>query len=298
VVVYPPVSGWRRGGGTLDAQGRWTPRLIHAAWHQVIPTTARREEHVHDVYHVGLVHTGEGSMLLDGERVATSPGSLLVVSPGQPHCFLLPPGERSVYSEVTFEVLDAVGKSLRRPLEEVLSGWTGRDCPAWVSGGVAEPALQKTLADAIGRVVAGGLVPSPRREFVVNRGLLVLLEAVSEAGRPLREATGDPIEEAAQRIERQMHSSLSVRRLAEDLGMSPNHLIRRFGQRYGVTPLAYRQQLRIDAARRLLEHTHHPIKVVAEWTGFRDVHYFTRMFTNRVGMPPGAYRRAKRAGRG
>ncbi|WP_221435638.1 AraC family transcriptional regulator [Algisphaera agarilytica] len=289
-MVYPHGLGWQRGGGTLDTEGRATPRLIHAAWHQDIPVVPRRSEHTHDVYHIGLVHEGESSMLLDSREVSTRPGSLLIVSPGQPHCFLLPPRTRSVYSEVTFELVDRVGKSLRDPLHDVLAEWTGTDCPAWITGTVVKPDLKKTVADAIARVVMGCMTAPPRRQFLVNRALMDLLEEIASAGRAISDVADDPIAQVAALIEANLQEPISVNEMAEQVSMSPNHLIRRFRDHYGTTPLAYRQQLRLEAAISLLTMTHYPIKLIAEWTGFSSVYYFSRFFTSKVGTSPAAYR--------
>ncbi|MEM9419985.1 MAG: AraC family transcriptional regulator [Planctomycetota bacterium] len=291
VVFYPHDTGWDRGSSPIDQNRRWVPRLIHAGWRQVLEVEPDREEHTHDVYHIGLVQDGVSSMLFNSQVTPTQPGSLLVVSPGQPHCFFTPPGERSMYAEVTFEVVSDQTEKCRESMSGLLSDWAGWNCSEWMTGKVVDKVLQKTIADAIRRIVAACMLPPPKRAFTVNRGLLNLLEVMTEVDRPFSQAAVGPMVVAAQQLEENLSKPVSIEDIADGLGMSPSHLIRSFKQRYGVTPMAYRHQIQLDTAKQLLVSTHYPLKMIAHSTGFSSVHYFNRFFSQRVGTPPGTYRK-------
>jgi AraC family transcriptional regulator len=66
---------------------------------------------------------------------------------------------------------------------------------------------------------------------------------------------------------------------------------REWNKYFNLSPNQYLITLRIESAKRLLSGAALPISQIAEHCGFCDVMYFTRCFKNKVGMPPGAYRK-------
>lgn len=82
-----------------------------------------------------------------------------------------------------------------------------------------------------------------------------------------------------------------VDRLAARTGMSPRHFARIFRAETGLTPAAYVETVRIEAARRLLEAGEVALKQIAGACGFRDADTLRRAFVRRVGTTPAEYRR-------
>jgi len=78
--------------------------------------------------------------------------------------------------------------------------------------------------------------------------------------------------------------------LAGHLGISNRTLIRRFHGAIRLTPLAYLQNLRIDAARSLLENAEVGGEQLAHRVGYSDVSSFVRLFRQRTGVTPAVYR--------
>ncbi len=83
---------------------------------------------------------------------------------------------------------------------------------------------------------------------------------------------------------------LTVRALAERLHMSERSLQRLFTAEVGITPAAYVERVRIDAARRLLELTEQPVAAVASACGFDRVETLYRAFKRVMGVTPVEYR--------
>ncbi|NWL45139.1 transcriptional regulator [Pseudomonas hunanensis] len=79
--------------------------------------------------------------------------------------------------------------------------------------------------------------------------------------------------------------------LADRLAVSERTLIRRFNNVLGQSPVSYLQNLRIEAARSLLETGEMQIESVAEAVGYQDNSSFVRLFRERLGLTPGAYRK-------
>jgi transcriptional regulator GlxA family with amidase domain len=84
---------------------------------------------------------------------------------------------------------------------------------------------------------------------------------------------------------------LSVDALADRVAMSTRNFARVFAQQFGITPGGYLLQLRVEAARRLLEQTDKGLTHVAIACGFRSVDVMRRAFLRALGTTPLRYRR-------
>ena len=84
---------------------------------------------------------------------------------------------------------------------------------------------------------------------------------------------------------------LSVDALADRVTMSARNFARVFAQELGTTPGHYLLQLRVEAARRLLEQTDKSLVQVAIACGFRSVDVMRRAFLRALGTTPLRYRR-------
>ncbi|MNO05578.1 Arabinose operon regulatory protein [compost metagenome] len=60
---------------------------------------------------------------------------------------------------------------------------------------------------------------------------------------------------------------------------------------YGLTPMEYLTDYRLEQAKLLLLKTEIPVAAVAERTGFENTAYFSRRFTSKVGISPLRYRK-------
>ncbi len=77
-----------------------------------------------------------------------------------------------------------------------------------------------------------------------------------------------------------------VETLAKIANYSLNHFIKKFKLKTGYTPAKYLTNLKIDAARSLLQHSHDSINAVMEKTGFLDTSHFIKLFKKRIGYTP------------
>ncbi|MEA1675844.1 AraC family transcriptional regulator [Nitrospirillum sp. BR 11163] len=109
----------------------------------------------------------------------------------------------------------------------------------------------------------GGL--SPRQERLAKEMLL----ASVQDGRPLRE-------------------------IAAALGLSSGYFLQAFRQSVGETPHRWLTACRLEHAKRLLAESTVPLVEIAMACGFSDQSHLTRVFTQHVGKPPGAWRRGLR----
>jgi transcriptional regulator GlxA family with amidase domain len=91
-------------------------------------------------------------------------------------------------------------------------------------------------------------------------------------------------------------SDLSVATLAAQVGMSERSFVRHYRAHTGNTPARAIEQLRVEAARRLLGDSALPIKRIADRCGFGTEETLRRSFMRAVSVTPQAYRERFSAG--
>lgn len=92
-------------------------------------------------------------------------------------------------------------------------------------------------------------------------------------------------------VEKDFHSSKSVRDYAADLGVTPTHLSRVCNQACGRPASAILQDRVLYEARRLLSESRMPVKDIARSLGYNSAAYFTRAFQKHTGSTPSAFRK-------
>ena len=105
-----------------------------------------------------------------------------------------------------------------------------------------------------------------------------------------RPATTPSIARLQHSLSDHLDADLSVGALAERLSMSPRNFGRTFRRETGTTPGAYVEDLRVEAARRLLETTDLTVGAIARRVGIRHGETLHRVFRRRVGTTPEMYR--------
>ena len=107
-------------------------------------------------------------------------------------------------------------------------------------------------------------------------------------------AKSDRIQSALDYARRNLKSPLTVDRLADAAHLSPRQFSRAFRTETGQSPAKAVENLRLEAARLMLEQSRHPVEVVAAETGFADPERMRRAFIRAFGHPPQVVRRNAR----
>ncbi|MDD6682854.1 MAG: AraC family transcriptional regulator [Clostridiales bacterium] len=90
-------------------------------------------------------------------------------------------------------------------------------------------------------------------------------------------------------LEKHYHEEISVPKLAEMCRMSESGFRKKFTEEFGLSPVRYRLERRIEQAKRLLQHEALSVSEVAQGVGFNDLNYFCRIFRKITGMSPSEY---------
>lgn len=258
----------------------------------------RDSPHAHSFIHLFVYTSGHNEIELMGTRHPCSEGTFLVISPGESHC--ISPHLPQAYSriEINVEYVDADGQPLLLPFHELLSLLAGRELPALdYPVMLSEVQLKEFRAvcdqilDALSRT--GGIEWSTPLALLTQLFIIV----IGQLYTPMAEMKSGPsasLSRARQVIEDEFRTTLRVDDLASLAHMSRAHFLRRFKREFGISPIDYQRQLRMTAAKRLLLATDWGAKEIAEELGYSNVHYFTKVFSDQVGVSPIRFRKRER----
>jgi transcriptional regulator GlxA family with amidase domain len=164
------------------------------------------------------------------------------------------------------------------------------DGAVWTSAGMSAGVdlalgmVERDYGPDLARLVAKQLVVSHRRAGgQAQHSALLELDPKS-----------DRIQSALTYAKSHLHTPLSVEQLAEAAHLSPRQFSRAFRSETGQSPAKAVENLRVEAARLMMEQGRHSIDVVATETGFADRDRMRRAFLRAFGQPPQVIRRNAR----
>lgn len=100
-----------------------------------------------------------------------------------------------------------------------------------------------------------------------------------------------PVAPAIEYINRYYNSDISLQTLAELCRMSESYFRGQFREYTGVSPLKYRESVRIGWAKQYLASDLFSVTEIAEKLGYCDIYHFSKVFRQHCGMSPSAYRK-------
>lgn len=92
-------------------------------------------------------------------------------------------------------------------------------------------------------------------------------------------------------LEQHFDQPLLIDEVARQFGFGARNFKRRFKDATGYTPITYLQTLRLEKAKQLLETTRMTQDSITYAVGYEDGNSFRRLFRQRVGLLPAAYRK-------
>ena len=164
------------------------------------------------------------------------------------------------------------------------------DGGVWTSAGMsagidlALALVEEDLGIELARIVAKKLVVYHRRTGGQSQ-FSVLLDL---------DPKSDRIQSALAYAKKNLHTPLSVPQLADAARLSPRQFSRTFQAETGQSPAKAVENLRVEAARIMMEEGRHSIDVVARHTGFADRDRMRRAFLRAFGQPPQVIQRNAR----
>lgn len=102
----------------------------------------------------------------------------------------------------------------------------------------------------------------------------------------LRQADVEKIKKAAALINNNLNENYSVDRLAEEVGTNVNRLQDGFKYLYDLTVNKYVQQVKLEAARRMLNNPEYNVSDIVSLIGLNNRSYFSKIFKEKYGVSP------------
>ncbi|MDM0005380.1 GlxA family transcriptional regulator [Variovorax sp. J22G73] len=164
------------------------------------------------------------------------------------------------------------------------------DGPVWTSAGMTAgidlvlALVEEDMGVETARYVARKLVVYHRRAGGQSQ-YSTLLELEPRSNR---------IQQALLHARANLRDALSVEELAEVAHLSPRQFSRAFKADTGQSPAQAVENLRVEAARALIDEGNLALGVVAQETGFGDPERMRRAFLRTMGQPPQSVRRTAR----
>jgi AraC family transcriptional regulator, arabinose operon regulatory protein len=255
---------------------------------------------------------GHGRLRQGTTETRAGAGDLVVLAPGVPHRYTVAPGARHwafwwahcqarpswagwlrpyalgdrlyAVTPVPDTVHDRVTSAFRRMLAD--ARWTGEGGPP---GAIAAPHTSEDGQVAVAHGTAA------RELALCSLESVVLLATVTARTEPRRSGIDARVRQAEALIAADPGAPHTVASLAAGLSLSPSRFAHLFSQQLGQSPMRALLAARLLHAARLLEATDLPVERVAAASGFTSPFHFNRVFRQRYGTPPGAYRAELRA---
>jgi AraC family transcriptional regulator of arabinose operon len=118
----------------------------------------------------------------------------------------------------------------------------------------------------------------------------LIAEAVRSVNSPFPISIPDSLLQARQNIEARYDESLDLEELAHTAHLSKPYFCTAFRRAFGVTPINYLIQRRMEAAAVLLRDTSLDVGEVGRRVGYDDSFHFSKLFKRYLGMPPSQFR--------
>ena len=243
-------------------------------------STQGYKSHSHAEFSIGYLHSGSTCLTCDGKEQQITQGDLVIIEPGKVHaCNPIDGGSRGyhmLYIDAQW-CLDWLSALFEKPVSKFCCEQTVIRDPK-----VTEPFL--TLVDLLQRGYVSEA--SAKLDHLAVALLAPYCAPVDNSG------TSD---KRAVRIKQQLLSDLSnppaLDQLAEAEGCTREALIRLFKRHYGITPIAFASNARIEHAKLLLRQGD-AIVDFAQDIGFADQSQFHRTFVNYTASTPRQYQQA------
>jgi AraC-like DNA-binding protein len=221
--------------------------------------------HVHQGHELVLVTAGSCRITCGATELAGDVGTLFVLPRGEPQYQRGSVQTSYIIWQAGEEVLVPTPRTFQLTPNDRERRWIEECCDLSLSGADAR------ITDAV---------------------FLALLRALaSRMGIQATHATMHPgLVRAGEYITEHLTVTLDVDALAQQTGMSTSHLNRLFRSHHGCGPLRYQQDLRLQLAQRFLQDPMLTVTEVAKRCGYPDANYFVRLFRQRCGRPPAAWR--------
>lgn len=259
-----------------------------------------------------LLYVKQGTLEVDfGPRtIKATSGDILLFKPRQAHTIRVPEHGPVHQPHVHFDLhelsdSDVVPVSFKheRAMSEEELRWFRDDLlsgPELTLDSVIRLQSVHPFEELLFRIIREFEMQLPFYRIRVKSLLLELLvcllrDAHSAPLEGIGESCNVRLEDIQLYLSENANRELALEELTEQFHLNKHYLIRRFKSAYGITPIQFHQQMRMERARSLLKHSRLSVQDISDTLGYPSIHAFSRAFKNKEGLSPTAYREAASA---
>ncbi len=226
-------------------------------------------------YHLIYLVKNHGTFITSTGQVTLYPGEALLLPPNKKHGYHIYETDGAVYYWLHFDgtVAEAYLSQLALTCETVHT--------------IGLSARLPRLFDSINEELQSQL---PHYTEICAGLLRQILSIIAQKTGFSEQAR--TIQTVIRAIGRDFRENIPLEEYAKNCGYSKYHFIRLFKEATGQTPIVYRNILRIENARTLIEQTPYTLQEISDSLGFSDPSYFSKIFKKHTGKSPKAYRQA------
>jgi AraC family transcriptional regulator len=256
-------------------------RIFTGAFGRVVLLDMSRPlvEHSHSQYHLLMKISGaNGTMEIRGKQFPLSEDTVILVDAWEPHCFVRLQSQSSfvlafyVEPDWLCKLADAGTGPIPLMFSERCTGRT--------------PEVQRLVNRFVGHILHDHAFDSAALEKLLAETILRTV-----IRRANRNSADYRIRRAIAQLRTEPGRRFDADNLADLAGLSVPHFFERFRTCTGITPRAYANVVRMEAALSALCVRHTNIRDISDELGFTAQGNFTRFFCQHVGISPTQYRR-------
>lgn len=240
--------------------------------------------HTHSFAELFYVVGGVGQFRIENEIHPVSTGDLVIVNPFVEH----------TETSLDAQPLEYMVLGVKELELSVTEGQDGRFCI------VSFQDKQNEVLTYLRTMLREIENESPGYEIICQDLLDILVVQLmrqtdfSATLTPIHRKTSRACIKVRRYIDQHYKDDLTLESLAEIAHISKYHMVHTFSDEYGVSPMQYLAERRIEESRKLLKTTDYPLTQISNMLGFSSGSYFSQTFKKLEGIAPVEYRRLHR----
>lgn len=233
----------------------------------VYPPGGRYGPRIQQDIQLVMLYSGQMNVTIDGRTIHVRPGHLIILMPGHEELFTFSKTEDSWHRWIAVRTptLDNMVLEQLTALPECLP--------------ISEE--MNRLLDLMLRIQQHTEVTDL---LLISLGLAALQLIPMESEREMKKQDKHPAVYATLAwISENYSSKITLKEMADHVGVSSEHLVRLFRQHERITPIQYVWRYRVNQAIGLLTNTGLSISEIAHRCGFKTSHHFARLVKRTTG---------------
>ena len=236
-------------------------------------------KHRHAFFHFLYVDSGAGKITIGDDTYTMDAGSIYLVPPFVDHAFF-----NSAKTDLkTLEIKFFLNNS------ETAEATT--KLPSCIN------VKSSPMKAILWTIIKEHTKQKPLSAKVISLNFQLLLTYLQRFGENMdsteesdRKKLSPEIEKAVNYICEHLTEELNLEMLSGIVGFEKNYFLRKFKKQTNRTPIEYIREKRLEKAKGLLRYSDMNISQVALATGFKSVHYFSKVFLKCIGKGPMSYK--------